>query len=102
MNVKGQKPDAIVMSDKDNVATTLRPLIEGQKALVKSSTEDLIVELRIAVPPNHKFSIRDIKSGQYIFKFGEVIGIATENIPSGMHVHTQNLRSLHGKGSRHA
>ena len=98
--MKEHKPDAIVMDEKDNVATTLRPLLEKEQALVKTSSGDLIVEILETVPPNHKFAIHDITSGQYILKFGEIIGIAMEDVKSGMHVHTQNLRSLHGKGNQ--
>ena len=94
------KPDAIVMNEKDNVATTLRPLVQGQKALVKTISGELIVELQEAVLPNHKFAIHNVTSGEHILKFGEIIGIATEDIHRGMHVHTRNLRSLHGKGSQ--
>ena len=94
-----QKPDAIVMDEKDNVATTLRPLVQGQKARVKTISGEFIVELEEAVPPNHKFAIHDVRSGEHVLKFGEIIGIATEDIRRGMHVHTQNLRSLHGRGS---
>ncbi|MGO9646267.1 MAG: UxaA family hydrolase [Candidatus Bathyarchaeia archaeon] len=88
------------MNEKDNVATTLRPLVQGQKALVKTISGELIVELQEAVPPNHKFAIHDVTSGEHILKFGEIIGIAAEDIHRGKHVHTQNLRSLHGKGSQ--
>jgi len=94
------KPDAIVMNEKDNVATTLRPLVQGQKALVKTISGELIVELQEAVPPNHKFAIHALTSGEHILKFGEIIGIATEDVQRGKHVHTQNLRSLHGRGSQ--
>ncbi len=93
------KPDAIAMNEKDNVATALRPLIQGQKAHVKTVSGELIVELQEAVPPNHKFAIHDARSGEHVLKFGEIIGITTEDIRRGMHVHTQNLRSLHGRGS---
>lgn len=96
------KPDAIVMNGRDNVATALCPLIQGQKAHVKTVSGELIVELQEAVPPNHKFAIHDVRSGEHVLKFGEIIGITTEDIRCGMHVHTQNLRSLHGRRSEQA
>src|SRR5208282_185111 len=94
-----RKPDAIVMNEKDNVATTLRPLAQGQKALVKTISGVIIVEVQEAIPPNHKFAMLDVRSGEHVFKFGEIIGIATEDSLHGMHVHTRNLRSLHGRGN---
>ena len=35
---------------------------------------------------------------ELIFKYGEEIGIATQNIRKGDHVHIQNLDSLRGRG----
>jgi altronate dehydratase small subunit len=90
------------MNEKDNVATTLRPLQQGEKASVKTTSGSVTVELLTSVPPNHKFAIRNITSGEHIVKFGEVIGITTQNISTGTHVHTQNLRTLHGRGSESA
>jgi len=86
-----------MMSEKDNVATTLRPLIQGQKARVKAVSEELIVELQEAIPPNHKFAMHDLKSGEHVLKFEEIIGVVTEDIRIGAHVHTHNVRSLHGR-----
>jgi altronate dehydratase small subunit len=87
------------MNEKDNVATTLCPLVQGQKAYVKTISGELMIGLQEAVPPNHKFAIHDIRSGEHVLKFGEIIGIATEDIRRGTHVHTRNLRSLHGRGN---
>lgn len=97
--MKDRRPDAIVMDEKDNVATTLRPLRQGEKALVKTTTNELILAVGENIPPNHKFAIHDISLGEHVLKFGEILGAATENIGRGMHVHTQNLQSLHGRAS---
>lgn len=50
------------------------------------------------IPYGHKIAVRDIKLGELIFKYGEEIGIATQNIKKGDHVHIQNLDSLRGRG----
>lgn len=101
--MKDHRPDAIVMDEKDNVATTLRPLRRGEKALVKTTTTELNVEVGENIPPNHKFAIHDINPGEHVLKFGEILGATTENIHRGMHVHTQNLQSLHGRvGKEHS
>lgn len=42
----------------------------------------------------HKFSIKDIKKGELIYKYGQVIGRAIQNIKKGQHVHSQNLVSI--------
>lgn len=46
-----------------------------------------------SVPAGHKFALRDIEKGERIIKYGDPIGIATEFIPAGSHVHTHNVRT---------
>ncbi|MCH5198839.1 MAG: altronate dehydratase [Oscillospiraceae bacterium] len=41
----------------------------------------------------HKYAARDIKKGESVIKYGFPIGIATESIHSGDHVHTHNLKT---------
>ena len=41
----------------------------------------------------HKFSLKIIKKGEKVFKYGEVIGIATKDIKKGKHVHIDNITS---------
>ena len=41
----------------------------------------------------HKVSIREIKKGEPILKYGEHIGIAGKDIEIGMHVHVHNIES---------
>ncbi|TQX86843.1 MULTISPECIES: UxaA family hydrolase [Rhizobium] len=43
------------------------------------------------IPRGHKIAVRDIPAGQEIRKFGQSIGIATQFIPAGGHVHLHNL-----------
>jgi len=91
------KPDAILIDVKDNVATAIRPLQHGEKASVNTNSGILMVTVTMDIPPNHKFATRDIKAGEHVVKFGEIIGVATANINQGSHVHTHNLRSIHGR-----
>ena len=45
------------------------------------------------VPTGHKFALCDIKAGEYVIKYGEVIGRATADIASGEWVHSHNVCS---------
>jgi (2R)-sulfolactate sulfo-lyase subunit alpha len=49
---------------------------------------------REAVPLGHKIALRDIKKGEKVVEYGEVIGAATKPIGAGEHVHTHNLKTL--------
>ncbi len=43
------------------------------------------------IPSGHKVAIRAIPKGQKITKFGQLIGVATEDISPGDHIHTHNI-----------
>lgn len=42
--------------------------------------------------------MRDIQKGEYIYKYGEIIGKATKEILAGYHAHVHNIESLRGRG----
>ncbi len=43
------------------------------------------------IPAGHKVAVRAIAAGGRVRKYGEVIGIARQDIPPGAHVHSHNL-----------
>ena len=43
------------------------------------------------VPAGHKVALVDIPAGTHVRKYGEVIGVATQDIAAGSHVHVHNL-----------
>ncbi|MBQ8427300.1 MAG: altronate dehydratase [Clostridia bacterium] len=45
------------------------------------------------IPAGHKFALNDIKMGEPIIKYGQIIGRATTNILKGEWVHTHNVKS---------
>jgi hypothetical protein len=85
---------ALVISDRDNVATALEPL-EAGRTLDLGSVRVTVAE---PVAPGHKIALRPIASGTPVIKYGSAIGLATEEIAAGAHVHTHNLSSSRGRG----
>ncbi|MEM4090354.1 MAG: UxaA family hydrolase [Thermoplasmatales archaeon] len=81
---------AILLSEKDNVAVAITNLHKGD--VVELDKMKFIVEEDIDF--GHKISLTDIKIGQDIIKYGEIIGRATQEIPMGHHVHVHNIKSL--------
>ena len=55
--------DFIVINKKDNVGVRL------------TATDK--------ISAGHKFALRDISAGEYVIKYGEIIGRATEDIKKG-------------------
>ncbi|MCQ2399286.1 MAG: altronate dehydratase family protein, partial [Clostridia bacterium] len=65
------------------------------KVMILNKKDNVAVELKDngVIPAGHKVAIRDIKKGEYVIKYGEIIGRAKEDISSGKWVHTHNLQS---------
>ena len=85
---------ALVISERDNVATALEGLEPGRR-LEFGSTGVTVLE---PIPPGHKVALTDIAQGQAVMKYGSPIGLATVDIPPGAHVHTHNVASSRGRG----
>ncbi|MFP4169973.1 MAG: UxaA family hydrolase [Methanomassiliicoccales archaeon] len=88
---------AIIMSEKDNVATALDELRGGERVTMKNG-EEREVTIAQDIPFGHKFAIRAIEKGEQILKYGEIIAGATQGIQEGEHVHVHNVESLRGRG----
>ncbi len=65
--------ERVIINSKDNVGITLTG--EGE------------------IPAGHKIALRDIPKGEYVVKYGEIIGRAKVDIKAGEWVHTHNVAS---------
>ena len=75
----------IRLNTADNVVVTLGDLKAGTAIESHGSVT------QEAVPAGHKVATRLIGKGEYIYKYGQIIGVATMNIQPGEHVHTHNV-----------
>jgi len=85
---------AMKVTPKDNVAVAIEPIAGGQTVfytLPDGSIHEITAAEDIQI--YHKFSTCDINKGEAVLKYGEVIGVATEDIGAGRHVHTHNVIS---------
>jgi len=62
---------AIVVDPKDNVAVVKKETSPGLELLLPNEST---LELRGAIPPGHRFAIRDIPAGEFVLQFGQPIG----------------------------
>lgn len=81
----------LIMNPKDNVATALEEI--SKEDTVKVDNKDITVNRKIKF--GHKFALKDIKKGEYIYKYGEIIGKAKKDINIGDWVHTRNIKSAY-------
>ncbi len=84
----------LAISARDNVATALEALETGRS--VEANGVSVTAIERIAA--GHKISLRRIRTGEAVIKYGSPIGLASQDIVPGAHVHTHNVASSRGRG----
>jgi len=86
---------AIQIDDKDNVATLTGQAVQGDEIDVLNPGGSTILRTKISenLPFGHKLAVEEIAAGIDVVKYGEVIGVASQNIPAGEWVHTHNVKS---------
>src|SRR5690349_6525851 len=52
------------------------------------------------IPRGHKVALRDLAAGEEVHKYGQLIGVATQAIRVGEHVHVHNLAMPPRAGER--
>ena len=75
----------IRLHKEDNVVVTLSDLKTG------TAIENGITTTRDTVPAGHKVATCPVRKGEYIYKYGQIIGAANMDIQPGEHVHTHNV-----------
>ena len=87
--------DAIILTLNDNVGTSIKSLKNNTKIILKLEEELTSFVIKDDIKLCHKFSLIQIRRGDKIFKYGEVIGVAIDDIDQGNLVHTHNIQSLY-------
>jgi altronate dehydratase small subunit len=89
---------AVVIDERDSVATALADLAAGEILMLRAAGEDCRITLCAPIPFGHKLALMTIPAGAPVRKYGQVIGRAMREIAPGGHVHLHNLESLRGRG----
>ena len=84
--------NAVIIRTTDSVVTVIEPILKGEVIDYPGCVNPIIALCDI--PIYHKVAVVDVKKGADVFKYGEKIGIACEDIHAGEHVHVHNLRSV--------
>ncbi len=67
------------LSQLDNVLVAIKPLDVGEEGAIET------------IPQGHKIAACDIRQGEPVYKYAQVIGYAACDIKAGSHVHSHNL-----------
>ncbi len=86
-----EQPGLVRLDRADNVAVATTQLVRGRAV----SVAEMTVSPRADVPPGHKIAIAPVASAEPIVKYGQPIGLATDAIQVGDHVHSHNLTDHH-------
>ena len=84
-----KKDNYIIMNPEDNCATALENIPKDREIKINQK----LIKLGQEIPMGHKFALLDINKGELIKKYGEIIGIATQDIKTGDWIHTHNIKS---------
>jgi altronate dehydratase small subunit len=85
--------NAILIHNDDNVVTTTEILQTGSVARYKKDEDVVEIISREEIPKFHKIAVVDIQKSKPVYKYGQLIGEALENISKGSHVHDHNIAS---------
>ncbi len=90
--------DCIIMDLKDNVATVIHKTVAGDHMTIADTKMNEVgtVVAVDEIPFAHKISLTDIRQGDKIVKYGQLIGKATMDIPLGGYAHVHNIVSIEG------
>jgi hypothetical protein len=89
------KRQVILMNVRDNVATALTDLKQGQEVNAALDDRSFTVVLQQDIEFGHKVALVEIAAGDEITKYGMPIGRALNPIHPGEWVHVHNCRSHH-------
>ncbi len=79
---------AIRIDERDNVAVVTAAVAAGDPVELPAGEPLRALE---PVPRGGKIALTAIAAGRPVVRYGEEIGLATEDIAAGRHVHTHNL-----------
>jgi len=78
----------IILNPADDVGVARKAIAAGAPA----GPEGLVAKVQIG--RGHKIALHAIPKGKEVLKFGQVIGVASEPIEAGAHVHLHNLSMI--------
>ena len=82
------KQVAVHLRPNDNIAVAAKPLAAGSEI----EFDGAALKLPVVIKMGHKFAVRPIKEGDAVYKYGQIIGFASRDIPPGDHVHVHNVK----------
>lgn len=84
--------NAVIISPEDNVGVVIEWIKRGEELNYKTlNGENHNMKSLDDIRIYHKVAIKEIKKNDFIIKYGEHIGVASQDIAIGEHVHSHNV-----------
>lgn len=80
---------AVHLRPEDNIAVAARRIDAGVNVQVNGA----LVAVAKTVGMGHKLALKPIRKGEAIYKYGQIIGFASQDIAAGEHVHVHNVKA---------
>ena len=81
----------IRLHDLDNCVVAIKTLRPDDSIHLDSE----LITCKQTIPAGHKVAVKPISQGSEVTKYGWPIGVATQNIQAGEHIHDHNLKCEH-------
>ena len=89
---------ALILHPKDNVASVMEEVSSGDDVMLQGGSATLLLQAVEKIPFGFKMATVDIRQGDTVIKYGEVIGTASKDIQKGALVHIHNIEGARGRG----
>ena len=80
----------IKLNEKDNIG--IAPMNIPENVELSNGIKSIN-----SIPYGHKISLQKIKKGDFIIRYGQIIGVSSNDIQEGEHVHSHNLTFYESK-----
>ena len=94
---------ALALNPKDNIAVAVEN-IQAEEEITVQTRGGQSRSIRVVqnIPFGFKVALENIPEGQFVFKYGETIGRASQDIKIGEQVHIHNIKGVRvqGKGEK--
>jgi (2R)-sulfolactate sulfo-lyase subunit alpha len=86
----------LIHGSNDHVGVAVRDLRAGETVtgVYQKGGGEVTVTVLSDIPLGHKVALVNLNPGDRVLKYNEVIGVATQPIRVGDHVHVHNLKSV--------
>ncbi len=81
----------VIVPGKDNVAVVTDEVKAGDSVICSFPPDSVEITALEDIPIYHKISLKNMKKGEVVMKYGEGIGRVTRDVAAGGYIHTHNL-----------